>query len=213
MPTPYVDFACREGTLSFLLTLFSKTPAPLSAIAAPRTLPQNLILLSSTGALSLAAEADLSLLATLDAPSSAPLSQSLQTYPISSTSSFIPSHILSLMSTPPRAHLIFVVRTYATSSSPTSLVEIGKKKFKKTKRPSSAAVIEEVENGETVQEAGSEIEVVYVDPQVTRDGESRAGIVSLGKVVVPGTQVGVSEDGFVSALGQSFLRNALPFSH
>ena len=92
-------------------------------------------------------------------------------------------------------------------------VEIGKKKFKKTKRPSSAAVIEEVENGETVQEAGSEIEVVYVDPQVTRDGESRAGIVSLGKVVVPGTQVGVSEDGFVSALGQSFLRNALPFSH
>lgn len=112
------------------------------------------------------------------------------------------------MSTPPRAHLVFIVRTFSPSSSPTSLVEIGKKKFKKTKRPSSATVIEEAENAEMVQEAGSEIEVVLVDPQVTRDGEASAGIVSLGKVVVPGTQVGVSEDGFVSALGESCLRTA-----
>jgi hypothetical protein len=84
------------------------------------------------------------------------------------------------------------------------MVEISQKKFKKTKRPSSAAVIEEVENIEGgASGSTTEIEVVLVDPEViSEDGSASGQIMSLGKTRVAGAQVGISEDGFVSALGE-----------
>lgn len=89
-----------------------------------------------------------------------------------------------------------------------SLVEIGKKKFQKTKRPSSAMVIDEAEaKGVDAQgkqdESRSEIEVVLLDPEVEIEDEMEAQpkMVSLGTVKVAGEQVVVSESGFVSTLG------------
>lgn len=85
------------------------------------------------------------------------------------------------------------------------MVEIGKKSFKKTKRPSSAAVNDAAEeqklNGGT-SEVHAEIEVVLIDPDVKGESESMVGTISLGKVSVLGSQVGVSEDGYVSAIGE-----------
>lgn len=95
------------------------------------------------------------------------------------------------------------MRSYPAEEESLSLVEIGKKKFKKTKRPSAASVIEEAELAPQSKTATAEVEVVLVDPEVDTDGEMSAGLVSLGRVVVSGTQVGVSEEGFVSALGMS----------
>lgn len=98
--------------------------------------------------------------------------------------------------------MIFIVKTFKARASSVSLVEIGKKSFKKTKRPSSASVIEAAETAEekVSEEVQSEIEVILVDPQVTEEESKIARIISFGKVVVSGSQVGVSEDGFVSAL-------------
>lgn len=48
----------------------------------------------------------------------------------------------------------------------------------------------------------SEIEVVLIGGQVEVEGEKVAKVQSLGKVAVAGAQVVVSEDGFVTALGE-----------
>jgi hypothetical protein len=181
----------------------SQTATTVVGLAAPRTLPDQLLVLSSSGALSLSSEADLSVIASLRPSASEPLAQSLNVYQLTPTSSFVPAAIHSLVSTASHAHLAFVVRSFPAPITAPSLVEISKKTFKKMKRPSSAAVIDAAdrEGSDANQNLSSEIEVILVDPSVVRDGEPSVGIVSLGSVRVPGTQVGVSEDGFVSALG------------
>lgn len=83
------------------------------------------------------------------------------------------------------------------------MVEISKKKFKKTKRPSSAAIIDAADEEKTISTSGEavEIEVVLVDTEVIDAGVTCVGIVSLGKVSVAGAQVVVSEAGFVTSVG------------
>ncbi|GJN92026.1 hypothetical protein Rhopal_005054-T1 [Rhodotorula paludigena] len=192
---------------------------PLAALAAPRSLPSHISFLSASGALALAPSDNLTSLASLpasDLPTPA-LSQSLRLVPISSSSApaFLPASLVSAL--PPasssKAHLALVVRTYGSSAAttvdgePSSLVEIGKKKFKRNPRPSSSAVIDAADAaGSSVAAQGakrSEIELVVLDPEVTvpDEFEPRLGLVSLGKVVVEGEQVVVSDDGFVTALG------------
>ncbi|KAM0755797.1 hypothetical protein T439DRAFT_376095 [Meredithblackwellia eburnea MCA 4105] len=191
-------------------------PQPLSAIAAPGTLPEHLVLLSSTGTLSLVPDNDLSTPASLPPASTSPLSQSLKLFPISasSTSALLPPGITSLLSATPssqQAHLAVIVRTFPSTSPPSnpeeSLADLTKKKFKKTKRPSAASVIEEAEKeiqhgaapkkGDQVE---SQIELALLDPEVMRDGVTGMGIVSLGKISIPASQVVVSDDGVVTSL-------------
>lgn len=107
---------------------------------------------------------------------------------------------------------MLVVRKFALPKQESSpgLAEISKKKFKKTKRPSSAMVIDEAEaQGVNAAASGrqdesrSEIEVVLLDPEVEIEDEMEAQpkMVSLGTVKVDGEQVVVSESGFVSTFG------------
>jgi hypothetical protein len=191
----------------------AQTSAPIAALAAPRTLPNHLLLLAATGSLALSSSESLAVVASLPTSSGTPVSQSVHAFPLTSTS-FLPSSITSLLPTRNRAaHLVLVVRKYAVVSTAHSFVEIGKKKFKKAKRPSSAAVIDEAEargvDGpvHAQEESKSEIEVVLLDPEVEIEDEMEAQpkMVSLGTVQVAGEQVVVSEDGFVSALGTSSL--------
>lgn len=154
-------------------------------------------------------------LSSLPAPSSAPSSQTLRLLPISSTSapSFLPASLVALL--PPtaasEAHLAIIVRTYsapaASSSSPepASLVEIGKKKFKKTPRASAASVIDAADASAEKEVKGGkkhEIELVVLDPKVSLpdEMEARLSLASLGRIEVEGEQVVVSDDGFVTAL-------------
>ena len=86
-----------------------------------------------------------------------------------------------------------------------------KKKVKKSKRPSAVHVMEEAEaaGAGSAQAAGggrSEVEVVIVDGAVEEEGgEKVARVTSLGKVELGGSEVVVSEEGFVTALGKSGL--------
>ncbi|KAI5474491.1 hypothetical protein MNV49_003214 [Pseudohyphozyma bogoriensis] len=186
------------------------TPAPLSAIVAPRTLPAHLVLLSSTGELSLATE-ELSPLVALPQPSASPSTQTIRIHTLNSSSTILPPSITSLITTPSRAHLIFVVRTFAGSADETSLVEISKKKFKKTKRPASVAVIDQADSDVPAEKSGgsrTEVEIVLLDLAVKKDGETSPGMISLGTVNVPGSQAVISEDGFVTSLGSSGTLNS-----
>ncbi|GAA5917935.1 hypothetical protein JCM6882_004131 [Rhodosporidiobolus microsporus] len=195
---------------------------PLAALTAPRTLPSHIAFLSSSGALALAPSDDLTSLASLPAPSSAPLSQTLRLIPASSSSapSFLPAPLAALLppSASSEAHVAVIVRTFAAPSASsaaaetTSIAEIGKKKFKKTPRASAAAVIEAAEaagpsSGTAGQLAGrtNEIELVLLDPKVSvpDEMEPRLGLFSLGKVVVEAEQVVVSDDGFVTAFNSA----------
>lgn len=190
--------------------VISQTKSTVVAISAPKSLPEQLLLLSNDGTLALVSEIDLTPILSLPSTSTAsPITQTFKVHHAISTFSFLPASILSLIPNPTRAHVIFIVRTFAPRASSASLVEIGKKSFKKTKRPSSAAVIDaaEVEIAQggttTTGESSSEIEIILVDPEVKEEsGEKSAKIISLGKVVVSGTQVGVSENGYVSAIGK-----------
>lgn len=110
------------------------------------------------------------------------------------------------------------MRKYAASQPAEggSLVEVGKKKFKKAPRPSSSAVIDAADAAGPSAAPGSqgaqrsEIELVLLDPEVAMpdEFEPRLGLLSLGKVSVEGVQVVVSDDGIVTVLGASIL----PFS-
>ncbi|GAA5854976.1 hypothetical protein JCM8547_002329 [Rhodosporidiobolus lusitaniae] len=197
---------------------------PLAALTAPRTLPSHIVFLSTSGTLALAPAEDLMSLASLPAPSSSSstlVSQSLCLLPISATSApaFLPSSLTTLL--PPtsssEAHLAFIVRTYSspsaatTSPEPSSLVEIGKKKFKKTPRASAASVIDAADAAGAsssgavdvaVTSKKSEIELVLVDPKISMvdEMEPRLGLMSFGTVEVQGEQVVVSKDGFITAL-------------
>ncbi|GAA5827104.1 hypothetical protein JCM11251_001119 [Rhodosporidiobolus azoricus] len=192
---------------------------PLAALAAPRTLPSHITFLSSSGALALAPSDDLTSLASLPAPSSTPLSQTLRLIPASSTSapSFLPAPLTALL--PPtaasEAHVAVIVRTYAAPSAASaatetnSFADIGKKKFKKTPRASAAAVIEAADaagaSGAAVTDIAAgrktEIELVLLDPKVSLpdEMEPRLGLLSLGKVEIEAEQVVISDDGFVTA--------------
>ncbi|BGP44370.1 hypothetical protein JCM10450v2_000181 [Rhodotorula kratochvilovae] len=189
---------------------------PLAALAAPRTLPSHITFLSSSGALALAPADDLTSLASLPAPAtdSPAVSQSLRLLPISSTSSpaFLPSSLVAALppSSASKAHLGFVVRSYAASAlaEGSSLIEVGKKKFKKAPRPSSSAVIDAADAAgpsaaATQGATRNEIELVLLDPEVAvpDEFELRKGLISLGKVAVQGEQVVVSEEGIVTVLG------------
>ncbi|KAL8286199.1 hypothetical protein RQP46_004687 [Phenoliferia psychrophenolica] len=181
--------------------------SPLSALLAPRTLPEHLVLLAASGALSLAHESDLANPASLPTTETLPSSQTLHLYPIGASTTLLPASVLSLIPASSRAHLAFAVRTFSSPTpAPESLVEISKKSFKKQKRPSSASVIEAADllaAGATEDAVRSQVELALLDPEVMRDGVVGMGIVSLGKVTVPGSQVVVSEDGYVSALSSS----------
>ena len=85
------------------------------------------------------------------------------------------------------------------------MVEIGKKKFKKTKRPSSASLIDAADEEvvDAVVEKQMEIELVLLDPEVVNEeGIVCVGVASLGTVAIDGVQVVVSEQGFVTSLGK-----------
>ncbi|GAA6010271.1 hypothetical protein JCM10207_005698 [Rhodosporidiobolus poonsookiae] len=206
---------------------------PLAALAAPRTLPAHIAFLSSSGALALAPADDLTSLASLSAPeridaSSTLAWQTLRLIPVSAASypAFLPSSLAALLpASASQAHLAVIVRTYASpapkspAGTSASLVEIGKKKFKKNPRPSSSAVIDaaELSAAATAQASGpkrSEIELVLLDPQVSvpDEMEARLGLVSLGKVDVEGEQVVVSDDGFVTALSSEGVLSSFRLS-
>ncbi|GAA6046535.1 hypothetical protein JCM3770_006197 [Rhodotorula araucariae] len=189
---------------------------PLAALAAPRTLPAHITFLSSSGALALAPADNLTSLASLSAPTdgSPPVSQSLRLLSVSSGSApaFLPSSLVASLPPPSssKVHLGFVVRSYAAGApaQASSLIEVGKKKFKKAPRPSSSAVIEAADAAGSSSPVGqgaklSEIELVLLDPEVAvpDEFEPRKGLISLGKVAVAGEQVVVSEDGIVTVLG------------
>lgn len=182
-------------------------PQRIVTIAAPRTLSTHLVLLDSTGALSVASEADLSVVASLPSTSALPTSQLLHLHSInpSAPSAFLPTSLVALIPALSKAHVAFIVRSYVARPSSPSMVEIGKKKFKKTKRPSSASMNEAAE-AEPVDSSSSalvEIEAVLLDTAVESEGVVCVGLISLGKVEVAGAEVVVSEDGFVTSLGES----------
>ncbi|GAA5849197.1 hypothetical protein JCM9279_005822 [Rhodotorula babjevae] len=190
---------------------------PLAALAAPRTLPSHISFLSTSGALALAPADDLTSLASLPAPtsSSPAVIQTLRLVHVSAASApaFLPSSLVAALpasSSSSKAHLGLIVRNYAatTPADGGSLVEVGKKKFKKAPRPSSSAVIDAADAagpsaGPSLQGGQrSEIELVLLDPEVAMpdEFEPRLGLLSLGKVAVEGEQVVVSDDGIVTAL-------------
>ncbi|GAA5992021.1 hypothetical protein JCM5350_006252 [Sporobolomyces pararoseus] len=192
---------------------------PLAALAVPKTLPSHLVFLSTSGSFALAPSNDLTSLVSLPYNSqesstpagSVPTSQSLRLIPVSSTSapSCLPASLTSLL--PPsssnmQAHIAIIVRSFASSETKASadsasLAEIGKKKFKKTPRPSASAVIEAAETLNESNNTKNEIQVVLLDPEVkSEDGTaSKSGVVSLGRVTVEADQVVVSDDGFVTS--------------
>lgn len=88
------------------------------------------------------------------------------------------------------------------------MVDISKRKFKKTARPSSAAVIDATATQDIDTHAHVEIEVVLVDTEVESEGAKCVGIVSLARVMLPSSMVVVSEAGFVTSLGTSFCLTA-----
>jgi hypothetical protein len=150
-------------------------------------------------------DVDLATVASLPATVTVPCSQVLQVHaitPASSLTTFLPPALLTLLPSAHRAHLVFVSRSISTRPLSPSMVEISKKKFKKTKRPSSAAIIDAADEGNE-EDSRDEvaIEVILVDTEVMNDGVSCVGIVSLGTVSVQGIQVVLSEAGFVTALG------------
>lgn len=109
-----------------------------------------------------------------------------------------------------QAHIAIIVRSFASSATKASadsasLAEIGKKKFKKTPRPSASAVIEAAETSNESPSTKNEIEIVLLDPEVkSEDGTaSKSGVVSLGRVTVEADQLVVSDDGFVTSLSKS----------
>ncbi|KAL7341044.1 RNA binding protein [Rhodotorula toruloides] len=194
----------------------------LAALSAPRTLTSHIVFLSASGALALAPADDLTSLASLPAPSSpTPLTrQTLRLIPVSPTSApdFLPPALVASLPAGTKSHLALIVRARASAaekSPSSSLVEIGKKKFKKTPRPSSSAVIDAADATSTapVSEV-SEVEIVLIDAQVSvpDEFEPRLGLVSLGKVEVKGRQVVVSDDGFVTALTVSTSLSSLSVS-
>ncbi|BGP28423.1 hypothetical protein JCM10296v2_000155 [Rhodotorula toruloides] len=197
---------------------------PLAALAAPRTLPSHIVFLSASGALALAPADDLTSLASLPAPStSTPFTrQTLRLFPISPSSApnFLPPALVASLPAGSEAHLALIVRSRpslktSAEGSPSSLVEIGNKKFKKTPRPSSSAVIDaaDVTSTAPVSEE-SEVEIVLVDGEVSlpEEFEPRLGLVSLGKVEVKGRQVVVSDEGFVTALSSDGVLSSFRLS-
>ncbi|GAA5886082.1 hypothetical protein JCM16303_003856 [Sporobolomyces ruberrimus] len=186
---------------------------PLAALAVPKTLPSHLVFLSSSGSFALAPSNDLTSLVSLPYHSTesatpagpAPSSQTLRLLPVSSTSapSFLPASLTALLPASSRAHLGFIVRSFGSSSSSgsASLAEIGKKKFKKTPRPSATAVTEAADAFPESAGVTNEIEIVLLDPEVVgEDGSARPGVISLGRVAVAADKVVVSDDGFVTSL-------------
>ncbi|GAA5891802.1 hypothetical protein JCM8208_002891 [Rhodotorula glutinis] len=206
-----------EGDSGKAVWPISEPLAALAALAAPRTLPSHISFLSTSGALALAPADDLTSLASLPAPTttSPAISQTLRLVHVSATSApaFLPSSLVAALpaSSSSKAHLGLVVRKYAatTPAEGGSLVEVGKKKFKKAPRPSSSAVIDAADaagaSAVSTAQGGqrSEIELVLLDPEVAMpdEFEPRLGLLSLGKVAVEGEQVVVSDDGIVSVLG------------
>lgn len=208
------------------MSCLSQISEPLAALAAPRTLPSHITFLSSSGALALAPADDLTSLASLPAPTSdsPAASQSLRLLHVSSTSapSFLPPSLVAALppSSSSKAHLGFVVRSHEPTAAPAegaSLIEAGKKKFKKAPRPSSSAVIDAADAAgpSSVPARGakrSEIEIVLLDPEVAMadEFEPRLGLISLGKVSVDGEQVVVSDEGIVTVLGASSPTSGAP---
>lgn len=209
-----------ELTLCFIPQQISST---LSALQAPRSLPNHLLLLASSGSLALATSENLSVVASLPTSSGVPTRQTLRAVHLTATSpatALLPAALRSLLPSHRKgAHLLFVTRHYQSQPEDFSataatglLSEIGNKKFKKTKRPSSAAVIDEAEaRGADSQESGAtehrtEIELVLLDPEVEVEDsiEARARLVSLGSVVIDSSeaaeQVVVSDAGIVTTL-------------
>ncbi|GAA5923328.1 uncharacterized protein JCM15063_003612 [Sporobolomyces koalae] len=192
---------------------------PLAALAVPKTLPAHLVFLSKSGSFALAPSNDLTSLVSLPYVSAesgsdvqpVPSSQTMRLIPVSASSApaFLPPALVALLpasSSPSQAHIALIVRTLP-SSSPTSvqdapsLAQVGKKKFKKTPRPSATAVIEAADATATSERIKNELEIVLLDPALTtEEGETKAGVVSLGKVEIEADKVVVSDDGYVTAL-------------
>lgn len=205
---------------------------PLAAIAAPRTLPNHIAFLSKNGNLALAPENDLTRLVSLAAPplpasTSALVSQTLRLVPLSATATatdYLPASLLAALPTATASvpHLAIIVRSYASNApeaaAPASLTGAGKKKHKKQSRPSAASVIEAAEAAAPSAAAPSfvpyvcEVELVLLDAAISipDEFEPRQGMIRLGRVAVDGaSQVVVSDEGFVTALGK--LRSSLAY--
>lgn len=192
-------------TVTFLI-IHLQVEGRVSEIAAPRSLPSQVVLLSATGQVSLASDSTLESIASTSALPTPPSSQSLHLFPItpSTSTSFLPPALTSLIPASSTAHLALLVRSFPATAGP-SMVEIAQKKVKKSKRPSAAHVIEEAEAAGAAEGASgvrSEVEVILIDGAVDEQGEKKAYVKSLGKVEVGGNEVVVSEGGFVTALGK-----------
>ncbi|GAA6062755.1 hypothetical protein JCM10212_005551 [Sporobolomyces blumeae] len=188
---------------------------PLAALAVPRTLPSHLVFLSKSGSFALAPSADLTSLVSLPYDDSAskpkPSSQTFRVIPVNAATApaFLPASISSHLPAKSQAHVAIIVRTFDSSdelsaeAGTASLTEIGKKKFKKTPRPSSSAVIDAADSTKTgSRRTGNEVELVLLDPEVQAADatEAKAGVVSLGRIAVAADKVVVSDDGFVTSL-------------
>lgn len=170
-------------------------------------------MLSEYGALSLASQSDLSTAITLPTSSKKPVSQKLGLRPLNRKSPLLPPSLLGLVPQSARAHLAIITRSYgageASNASSVSLLEAGKKKFKKSKRPSSAAVIDEADAaGASAGADQSEIELVLLDPAVEKDGETGPALVSLGKVELEGSQAAIMDEGILSCIRGSIFSAA-----
>ncbi|KAK4698768.1 hypothetical protein P7C70_g7501, partial [Phenoliferia sp. Uapishka_3] len=164
------------------------------------------VLLSTFGVLSLNPEFEFTTPASLPPSDTDNSSQSLHLYPIGNPTTLLPPSVLALVPPSSKAHLAFVVPTFTTpAAAATSFVDITQKKFAKTKGPSLASMIDQADASaatasETVR---CQVKLALFDPEVVQDGVVGMRIVSLGKVAVPGSQVVVSEDAYVSALSSS----------
>ncbi|KAM0793710.1 hypothetical protein ACM66B_001135 [Microbotryomycetes sp. NB124-2] len=199
----------------------SKTIYPVSSrisgLLAPRTLPNHLLILSATGSLALATADTMSIVASASSSpaAAAVVEQRLLAFPLSAAKpSFLPQALKALLPERKGAHLVVVTRkldnkSAAAQSTSASVSQAGKKTFKKSKRPSSANVIDQASAAatETLEAVSSdalhEIEAFLLDPEVQVEDqiEAQPRMTSLGKVELAASQVVLSEAGFVTSVG------------
>ncbi|KAK4049605.1 hypothetical protein OIO90_005364 [Microbotryomycetes sp. JL221] len=206
----------------------SKTIYPISSriagLLAPRTLPNHLLILTDSGTLALATADNMGIIASVTPPATTPqltiVEQRMTIFPVSSTKPlFLPNALRPLLPERKGAHLVMVVRKFdspsaqALSATPSAgnVSQAGKQKFKKTKRPSSAAVIDEADSTQPQVSSSAatfegettfQVEVILIDPEVQVEDEMEAQprIVTLARTQLQALHVVVSEAGIVTAL-------------
>lgn len=177
----------------------------LVALHAPRSLHDHLLALRQDGTFQVLSDHDAAVLTSVNAPTSSKgdlVSQSLKIAQLRPDRNQLCNPSLrDALPQNNKAHFVFISRTRATAQSVTP---------KKGKRPTSAMIID----GQDVERSyETEIELLLLDPKVFVDGEENLGVVSLGNAVVPSKDVAISDDGYVSWMGQFSLLSSPFISH